>query len=268
MKNTLFFIVSFFSIIAYAQDEVYGKPEILLDKEVKIIPRPQNHFDQKYRHFYHDEKMYDNYKGKHVINKEHLENRVFKVTEVYKLPKPVYDEIYYRIKLEDVATKELVYFKYNTAMEKHGEYYFEVVGGLIYPSGFFCDQVIKRESTLSKTYTTTKDYVGTFLEKTIDTKTNKEAYTLFLSFKEVKEPVKKQGLVITFDNGNKIDLPREMFIYERQKYTLPLELTPAHLQLLTTQTISKIEIGGVKMYKYDKGFFLIQEMLKCMLTMK
>jgi hypothetical protein len=267
MKIKLLFVVTLCSIITYAQDKVYGKPELLLDKEVKILPVSSYNFD-RYENFHSDKEMYKVYKGSIYTDEKHLEGRIFKVTEVYKIPEPVYGKIYYRIKLEDITSKEIVYYEYTESLEEQVKYYFEVVGGLTYPEGFFCTMVIKRESDASRTYTTTKNYVGDFIEKTIDLKTKKEVYTFYISSNEVKTPVKKEGLVLNLENGSKIDLPQHPFSYEGQKYFTAIELTKPQLDLLTKHALTGIEIGGIKLYTYKKEYFYMQELLKCMLTMK
>lgn len=268
MKIKLLFIAFVLSLNAYAQDKIYGKPEILKDKQVKILPIKKRVLNQEYTNFYSDEAMASFYKGMMLIEPKLLENRIFNVLDVVKLPASKYGQ-YYRIKIQDVTNNEILYYSYNENAYSLNEYYFEVVGGLTYPEGFFCDMVFKKfENIVFKVYTTTKIFTGIAIDKEINLRDGKEEYTLHIKDGSVNAPLKKTGVTISLDNGKKIILPKQNFTYENRNYQTVITLDKAQIELLKTSAITGIEMGGTKIFVYEPETKFMQEVFKCMIPMK
>lgn len=268
MKIKLLFIVFVLSLNAYAQDKIYGKPEILKDKQVKILPIKKTALNQEYTNFYSDEAMASFYKGKLLIEPKLLENRVFNVLDVVKLPVSKYGQ-YYRIKIQDVTNNEILYYEYNENAHSLGEYYFEVVGGLTYPEGFYCSLVVEKVAGDGhKIYSSTKNYYGNFIDKKIDLKTKEEDYTLYISSSSIKTPPHKKGVVLTLENGCKINVPHSTVYFEKEQHSAILILGKEHVDMLSKSVIKNIEMGGLSFYTDKETFKYINEILKCMIQLK
>lgn len=271
MKTKLFLATLFlFSIVAFAQDKVYGKPEILLGKNVRVLPINEYAYNKKYKGFYANEELNKSYKGEFDVSPQHLENRIFKVLDVVKLRMegPLQ---YYRIKIQDSANNEILYYRYTKANENGYEYYFGVEGGLVYPPGFFCDMVVeKRNNGVLKIYSNTEHVKGNFIDKSIALTSKKAEYELYLSATNKKGPIKPKGIKLTLKSGKILDLPAQPFKYDDidKEYKTRLTLNKAQIDILRVDAITGIQMGGIDLYIYEPEFEYIKNILNCLVDIK
>src|SRR5690606_20657972 len=118
MKNLTFFIVMLFSAVLGAQNYPGNKPELLLNKEVKVLDKDSPK-EYGYREFYKDKELDKVYAccQKTSSKYEKLVNRVFKVTAVDPV-KGVKSSggTMYILTLQD--SKETIDFKYNSKQDR------------------------------------------------------------------------------------------------------------------------------------------------------
>jgi len=261
-KITLLFTTLFFTTAAFAQDSPGKRPQLLLDKVVKVKPLPKGMlaYQQGYDSFYADENLMKRYaenKSKKT-NHEALANRMLKVTAV----EPV-QGANYKIKLQDTISNETIFYKFNETCEAKGNYYFEVVGGLDYPADFFCDYV-KHESTPAGEQKIT----AIITEGIKITKVSKgKSSNYIMEVRTVEDHISMlPGIALVMENGLHISKPEVhadvTASNDNLLYIATFELTPHEVSLLSQSRI----VSG-KISKFDKTYKegeKLRQMVKCM----
>lgn len=267
-KITFLLFALILSVIAIAQDSPGMRPELLLEKTVKVKPLPDGvlAYEKGYDSFFTDEKMYRRYaENKDRRTKpEALANRVFKVADVK--PYTSYGNENFLIKLLDSINNEHIYYKFNKYSESQGKYYFEVLGGLEYPADFYCD----------------------FLTQTTDKATGEQKITASISeglhiikIKKGKEVSYKleavtveqvismlRGVTLVFEDGRRIEKPDAEAVMGTNKndnivYIATVNLTPTEVSML-----SQAKVVGGKISKFEKKYTeggKLSGMLKCLM---
>lgn len=178
---------------------------MLQGKEIKVLPKVDA---QKYgyRNFYTDESLTKNYMSKtETTPHAELVGKVFKV--VSYTPHKHLGTTKYKLKLEN--DKISLYYNYNPKFVS--DFPFEVIGGLTYPEGYFCEQAVQKPSEPGKS----KEYEFAFVNGVKLNYFVKDAFE-FMIF-TINSPTKLtlakdaeiKGVTLTFDNGEIIDLPEQ-----------------------------------------------------------
>lgn len=261
MKKIFFALFCTLSINAFAQSMDYpGESiEMLEGKELKVKPLREGFQEYGYKGFFTDDKLKKTYKGKSYATKyEALVNKVFKVVSY----KPNYGN--YIITLENAETGTL-YFKYDKTHDF--DYNFEVVGGLTFPEGFFCNYNIidkKWDSVNVKHY-----YVShTPCKEDICLYESSLQYTLYvlITAPSDRKETGLKGLKLTLANGKEVLFPEAEITVEsassQYNYRAQVSVTMAQLQLLKESPMVKKLVGN-KEKQIEEGK-LIMEYIKCL----
>jgi hypothetical protein len=262
MKKLAFLLL----LTAYAlqaQDYPFRRPELLLNKEVKIKELPSYELQDGYKNFRsnadgrvtYEEIKYNGSKP------EALAGRIFKVTNITG-GKTSYETASYILTLQD--DKETIYFNYYIPSS---DYYFEVIGGLDVTADFYCDYVAEVAGEMGeKVYRQTENTIGLMFEKVINTSTKKAEYTLYFNEQTVKPAPKGFGVVIMLDNGQKIDLPKSLVIKHDSAYKAAITLTTAHINLLKAHKITNFKLLEHEGSVTNEQAWLLRGVLQCLLT--
>ncbi|MFP9098495.1 hypothetical protein ACLI09_05515 [Flavobacterium sp. RHBU_24] len=261
MKNIFFLLLSLISIKVFSQSMDYpGKSiEMLEGKELKVKPGTESTQKNGYQGFYTDEALTKVYKKKSPFTKyEALVGKVFKVLSY----KPNYND--YALKLENPETG-IIYFKYNK--EGDWNYPFEVIGGLTFPEGFFCDKIIvdkEWDSVNVKYY-----YVShTPCKEDICLYQSSGRYTLYvlITAPSDRKETGLKGLTLTLENGKEVSFPDATVAVESSmdsyNYRTEVEINYEQLQLLTESPMVKKLVGNKE--KQIQNGRLIMEHIKCL----
>lgn len=266
MKHLFTVFVLFACLILNAQDYPYQKPELLLNKEVKIKDLPRYSLKDGYTNFKKDEKGYKTYEelSYNHTKPEALAGRTFKVTNVTggKISSRMAS---YILTLQD--DKETIYYKYNLP---DSNYYFEVIGGLDVTADFYCDYVAEEQAEPGEKMfgmTENKNNIGIMFEKVINIKTKKSHYNIHLMESSVKPAEKGYGVIITLDNGQQINLPKQLVIKDySSKYFATKTLTPAEVNLLKTHKITGYKLLDQEATVTNEEGWILRGVLQCLQT--
>ena len=178
MKITLLFTL-LLSQLMFGQNFPGNNPNLLLGKDLKILPKIEGLHKFGYEGFFEDDAMdkvfecCDSYKSKY----NNMVGRVFKVTEVTPI-KDVSNDGRYKIKLLS-DKKETLYFEYESKYEH--TFPFEVIGGLTVPPDFYCSKI---ETETDKFSETVRKF-SPILDGIVFTKsTDKNESVIYLSIQE------------------------------------------------------------------------------------
>ncbi|RYD77134.1 MAG: hypothetical protein EOP55_09960 [Sphingobacteriales bacterium] len=245
MRNFITIFTIFFSVLVNAQDYPRNKPQLLLNKEVKITPLNSNtiKYYGGYDGFYSDEFLREIYKknARLVTDPDAFTNRTFKVTGV----EPISTGDRFKVKLEDISSGKVIYFKYNPISSSG--YYFEIKGGLDLPEDFYCDLIkeVSRENEPQR-FIYMERPVFVLLKTEID---GVETYLLELEL-STDENEDGKGMVIVLENNKKIEKPnldvKKQIKSETPHYTAYIALTSQEIDLLKSNNILSYNI-----YKFN-----------------
>ena len=245
MRNFIKIFTIFFSVLVNAQDYPRNKPQLLLNKEVKITPLNSNtiKYYGGYDGFYSDEFLREIYKknARLVTDPDAFTNRTFKVTGV----EPISTGDRFKVKLEDISSGKVIYFKYNPISSSG--YYFEIKGGLDLAEDFYCDLIkeVSRENEPQR-FIYMERPVFVLLKTEID---GVETYLLELEL-STDEDEDGKGMVIVLENNKKIEKPnldvKKQIKSETPHYTAYIALTSQEIDLLKSN-----KILSYKIYKFN-----------------
>lgn len=264
MKKIILVFALLLSFIAVAQNFPGEKIELLSGKNLKVLPLSEASQKYGYRDFYTDVGLENVYKEeKSTTPYNALVGKEFKVIS-YE-PYQGYKEIKHKLLLENPETGKL-YFDYSSKYSFN--FPFEVIGGLIYPEGFFCDLIVKESASSSTSYTTPIEE-GSYIVKNKGDKVL--AYTFRYATTEKYSPEKLwKGVTIVFENGAKIAVPAQVIASTKSSsgnVNLSASLIvheAKYLSLLQSQPIKSIIFEKSEMV--FKGGKVLQEYAKCLLT--
>jgi hypothetical protein len=253
MKKIIVVFALLLSLSAIAQDFPGKRPELLLGKEVKVLPLSKEKLKEGYVGFYTDDELYKKYKQNGSFNKtyEDLVGKSFKVLAVDQLER--FGEKLHRIKLQDVSSETVLYYKYDDHSEILNTYSLEVKGGLDFPADYYKDFIeIKTDKfTKEKTFVYEKLYL---LKLTKSQKGKVIKYTLMIEAAPRDNDVGKgKGASILLENNKRIDKPLQLVKVCDNHYCATFELTQADLNLLKANKITDFRVN-----KYDEELTPLQ----------
>lgn len=256
-----------FSLTATAQNFPGKRPELLLNKTVKIVPLSDValHYKQGYEGFYSDEYMSEPYaeNKSRKTRPDALTNRMLKVTAVEPYPLP--GQLNHKIVLQDTITSEKLYYEFSDTAEAKGNYHFEVIGGLKYPPDFYCDYIEQQngEAGTGQTFTAT---IAEGITVTKHIKGKGQNYTM--EVRTVQTYISMvRGVILVTEDGRQIhkpDVQAEVLasVNDNLVYTATFDLTAQEVLLLGQ---SKVVSG--KISKFEKTYTdgeKLKEMVNCL----
>lgn len=268
MIKLIFIFITLFLVdfCLIAQDFPGKDVELLAGREIRVKELSESLQKYGYDGFYKDENLKrkfaccQNYKSKYNV----LVNKVFKVTSFQEYKSIGTNK--FKLKLENPETG-IIYYDYQPEYEH--SFPFEVIGGLIYPDGFFCKHINKT----SDKFTDKISYNSPLDENIILYKIIENDKTLFFMRIEVYGStisVNKEGAIILLKNGIKIVKPKAEINVDIQNHTKGYSYST--FILLDDEDIEKLTISpitDVRLYVYDRGIkngLKFMEYLKCLLN--
>ena len=260
MKKIL--LITLILIAFNAEAQFPGKhPEILLNKDVRVIPLSQTLQSLGYREFHKNDKMKILDKP---IKHEILAGKNFKVTDVK--PYENYGSSKYILKLES-TDNTVFYYDYDPKYDF--KYQLEVIGGLQLPEVFYCEDIVtetdKFTGAIRKSSPTCQGI--SFLKTT--TKNETSIYYLSIKNKNGSTPkIGATGLYLLLTNGQRLEKPATPIDVKVNNdgsgytYSAFVRLTESDIRLLIEN-----QITDSRLYVFDgtitKGKIL-SEYLKCL----
>ncbi|MUV02087.1 hypothetical protein GN157_00045 [Flavobacterium rakeshii] len=242
-KLTLLLLLVFMSVLANAQNYPDFFPQLLLNKEVKVLEKKPESVKYGYDNFYEDKSLKTKYACCDSYNSKYdnLVNRIFTVTKVDMISG------YFILTLTD--DKETLYFKYEPGYRF--KYPFEVIGGLEIPDYYYCHHISKKPSSQDPTkhfFISEKEEGISFFKMKLDEIT---VYIVDFTFpskvlSDAKEVYLKleNGAIISGVNPNiKIEPKNE---YGNYLYNANITLKSEDIELLKKYKIVEESIGGIK----------------------
>lgn len=265
MKKIMLLLTFIVTAIAGAQNFPGEMVELLDGKELRVIPLELSSQKYGYREFFTDsnlKKIYkkDSYSTKH----DALADKVFKVVS-YE-PYNSYGTRKYKIQIENPDTGKL-YYNYNPKFSSG--FPFEVIGGLNYPEGYFCDLIKEVESSVENS----RAYEFPMADglQVIAYKWNDKRQTVLVSItlpteKKFDSDAIVRGIELTLENGQKIVREDEILrLVDNSAGTTALtkiiSLPESDIELLTMHKIVKVKLN--KFEETYKDGLTLQEYIKC-----
>lgn len=267
-------------IISFGQSFPGNSPEMLINKTVKPKDVEESLQEYFYKNFYiefdKEKKQFakDEWDNTPFPTKERsttskysqLVGKEFNVIAVYEIiPKNSYDdEKTYALELknEEIGT---LFYKYDPSYIFN--YELEVIGGLDYPKGFFCDDIDYEKDKFEKIerfYTPRKDGIN-FL-KTIEN----EKTSIYMTVRThgAGLTVEGKGLYLLFEDGTKISKPNEIIDVDiainGYVYEAFFVLTKNDIKLLTEKTMTDKRLVVYDGTVDKDSAAILKEYLKCL----
>jgi len=276
MKRSIQIMFSiFFTTIAIGQNFPGKDVHLLLNKEIRILPKEPDLQTYGYRDFYTTNKFggYAN-NSKWVYKKQtgdfseynSLVGKTFKVLG-YEPYKTTIGKDQFKIKIENTEIG-ILYYDYDPAIPDF-IFPFEVVGGLELPPDFYCKDIeISYDKFTGETNYETDTSLGIMFKKV--EKDGKS--TIYLYVRVVGETLNmgEKGVILLLENKKRIERPDEPIDVRARSdrysnnyaYTVFMELTTEEINLLKENNITDI-----RLYIYDrevKNGSRFKEYLKCL----
>lgn len=259
MKKIL--LITLILIAFKAQAQFPGKhPEILLNKDVRVLPLSETFQTVGYRDFHKNDKIKILDKP---IKHEILVGKNFKVTDVK--PYENYGSSKYILKLES-SDKAVFYYDYDPKYEFN--YQLEVIGGLQLPEGFYCEDITTKTDKFSgdiRKSSPTRQ--GISFSKTTS-KNGTAFYYLSVNQYGSVPKIGATGLYLLLTNGQRFEKPTAPIDVKVNNdgtgyvYNAFVRLTEDDIKLLIEN-----QITDTKLYVFDgtvKQGDLLCEYLKCL----
>lgn len=260
-KITLLLCFTFTTILCQAQFPAQH-PELLLNKEVKILPLSPVLQEYGYRDLHKTAEMKITEKA---IKHSSIVQKTFIVTEV--TPYEKYGSVKFKIKLESTVNG-IFYYDYNPKYDF--EYILEVVGGLELPDDIYCADI----TTETDKFTSEKISKSPYSEGVSFIKITKESKSkIYISINEIGNTVVvgKTGLILLLENGKRIEKPNAQIDVKVNSgytgatgyvYSAFVELNSEDIKLLLDNVIT-----DNRLYIYDgtiKNGKKLQDYLNCL----
>lgn len=267
MKQIIIFVFILISFISISQNFPDKHVELLLGKELKV-KEDIKYKGSGYNDFYNDSNFIMTnhlYPTKYFLETQYdsIVNKSFNLISFYPyLDK--HDKQRYKLKLQNNRIG-IVYYDYDPTFDF--DFPFEVIGGLTYPEGFFCDKIEVITDKFNGETRINSPIRGVFFSKV---KKGKESSTyLFLRTPGSTVNVNIKGVIILLENGFKIEKPNAKIDVEvggqNFLYSTLIELNETDIKLLTSNKMT-----DYRLYIYDNtiryGNELI-EYIKCISKM-
>lgn len=254
----------FASFGLFAQNFPGKDVELLVGKEIKVLPKAESLQKYGYDGFYKDFNLKKKYACCQSYNSKYkeLENKIFKVLSYEPYTNGIGTNKF-KLQIENAETG-IIYFDYSSEYEH--SFPFEVIGGLDFPEGFLCKDI---EETKDK-FTDKITYRTPFSEPIVFVRVkDKEQVSTFMSITVYGSTVNvgKTGAIILLDNGEKIEKPDAKIdtkVSEYGKgydYSAFISLSDEEIEMLKNRIIT-----DVRLYVYDssiKSGAKLKEYLKC-----
>ncbi|MGV3460824.1 MAG: hypothetical protein ACO1N9_10270 [Flavobacterium sp.] len=267
MKRIIFSVLSIITTLTMvAQDYPGDMPELLLNRQLKVLPESADLQKYGYREFYTTPEMQvkDLYKktDKYSSPYDELVGKTFTVENIESIGTEKFPA--YRLKLKNNEGLPVLYYKYNPKSD--ADYRFEVIGELKYPDGFFC-KYIEAQEGLHGPSKVTPVYEGITITK--ETVKGKPEIFFMMNVPRDNAMVTKNGVTLELQNGKIIKKPLGVVGTEINKYTGGFLYTfGTGLSLEDLKLLSQSPIVKVKTSIFDepvnKGS-RIMEYAKCLL---
>jgi hypothetical protein len=264
MKKITVFIL-FATIQMFAQQHFPGKrPELLIGKEVTVVPTIESAALKGQPYFYSDRKTLQTYlpsSARSSYTDPAIEGKKFKVTSVEPVVENSRPYMYLSLEAEDKST---LYYKYSPTMAEFS-YPFEVTGGLTVPADFYCDFV---EKNIFGTITAYDANVGIGMKLSKRISDGKTSYTLHITTFIESEGKTARGAVLVLENNKKIATNPDLPIVptyqsgKSYKYMHGFELSPKDVELLKSNKVLGLRLLD-KVVPITTGV-KIQGVLSCM----
>lgn len=292
MKKIMLFIALFISLftstyVTAQENEVtqennpYKRPELLLNKQLKVLPLEYKNYRGGYQGFKDPNtvgKAYDQIGITLRSREESLVGRIFTVKEVTYTGGDHKEDYLksYRLTLED-QKGEVLYYNYNYEYVEGDNYYpFEVVGGLDLPADFYGDYIATDKSMGNgQTIYAFRKKGGFHFVKWCDEKKPSYISTEFLfSVNGDNSQSLKGKFKITLKNGTLIERDANFNPFGPKRYVATAILTKADIELLKANQVARVDVavvngpkGGIKLTNSESlsynGVFKYLCDLKC-----
>jgi hypothetical protein len=268
----MFLFAFLLGLSAFAQNFPGKKIELLKDKTLKVLPEEESLQRFGYRGFYTDHDLQNVYRKEGTTTLySALAGKEFKVISYEEFRMGFNNEyLFYKLLIENPETGKL-YFKYNP--EYSHTFPFEVIGGLAYPEGFFCESIVEEKGNVVKEG-------DRWYEAPMDRGIKLSRYKGQLNpiYIQVNVPtdvahdetIVRRGYVITFENGKTIAKPtKELISFKgptgKTVITTDINLyEESELKLLKEQKIKSVKLDKFEM-NLENGFTL-REYAKCLIA--
>lgn len=262
MKKITFLLLLVFTSF-YSQAQFPAKhPELLLNKEVTIIPLTPTLQEYGYKSLHKSDEMKITDKA---IKHSAIVGKSFKVTEVSPYEK--YGSTKFKIKLES-AENGIYYYDYEPKYDF--EYILEVIGGLELPADLFCADITTETDKFTGEIRSTSPYS----EGVSFIKVNKDGkIKIYLAINETGSTVAvgKTGLILLLENGKKIEKPSApITVKVNSGYTGAKGYVFSAFEELNTEDIKLLSENAItdnRLYIYDgtiKNGKKLQSYLNCL----
>jgi hypothetical protein len=267
MKRFLLLMAFAVSVTVGAQNYPGEKVELLKDKQLKVLPVEQSLQKYGYKGFYSDEKLKKVYKEKdYATAYDKLVNKVFKV-ESFEPYKNSLGDTKYKLKLTNPDAGTL-YFDYDTKYSH--TFPFEVVGGLTFPEGYFCEMEAEKESATAGVryyeFPVQDGFrISHYVAKSLNSISVKINTPLDV---KLESGTLLRGVTLVLENGSKVEFPdAEVKVSPRTGGSLltgmiVLVLSDAKVNLLKEHKITQI-IQNKYPREFSEGF-TVREYIKCL----
>ena len=260
MKKIIYLAVLLCGLATFAQDFPGEAVEMLDGKELKVKPLSERNKHVGYEGFYTDENCQKLYKKNSYYKSKStaLENKIFKVVSY----KPKSGKYIITLSNEETGT---IYFRYNPLAES--SYEFEVVGGLVFPEGFFCKRIITDKiwnSTAAEYFYSRRTPCR---EDLCVWESGKDSFIfrILITEESDKKETGLTGVTLYLANGKEVSWPDEKVEVEPSgdyyNYKVAPRITESQFALLSESPIIKKRIGNKEKTVEDGK--VIKEYIKC-----
>lgn len=261
MKKIMLLLCSLLSIVTFAQNFPGKDVHLLKGKELKVLPLKKSEMAVGYKGFYSDAEIHSLYKkGLRYTDAASIEGKTFKVVDY----KPRYTNYVLTLQNPETGT---VYFDYHTTAKC--DFVFEVVGGIDFPNGHFCNGLEKGKKWISagegyveETRTPLLDDISLFRTADGQFKLRVAVCTDNYKYKDVK------GLTLHLENGVKLNFPEAVIDVFRVGANTNLSTRPrikidnSALEMLKKSKIVRKTIGNYTSDVTDG--YMIMEYINCL----
>ncbi|MGN6618222.1 MAG: hypothetical protein ACTHJ5_13695 [Ilyomonas sp.] len=257
MKHLFFVIALSLHFTVYCQNNYGLDPTLLINKDLKVLPKKDLISVSVLEDFYKNENMRQHYKSY-----ENLEEQTFKIMSVERVKGSYAGK--YVMKLHNDKTGDVYYLYSSNGIQ----FPFEVVGG--YPEGYFCKAVVKKEDKFTGETTIMNPPVdGIMFFKIM----KKDSVNYYMRIETGDEALTKnrKGVILLLENDMRIDKP-ELDVNVEVKsglsgayylYGADVPLTDNDIRLLTENAITDIRLDIHDRSIYDGN--QLKEYAKCVL---
>lgn len=265
MNNFYTFFLLLSTLFATAQDYPEKRPELLLGKELRVIPIVAGAYEKVYSGFYTDDKMLYTYKdnGHDKTVADAFGSGTLKVLSVDAVDR--WGSKMYRIKLQNAA-HETIYYLYDPNSDS--DYKFEVVGGLTLPAEVYCDLVIESKDTEKGNEMYIFSGLPSYqIYKTKSATNSSTVLTLYIYKDEVHAG---KGVVINLDNNQKIERLNLDIVFDTKRstprYSASIVLTSEEIELLKNHIITTYKLSKFEDEMYKKFAVKLKGAVSCLIT--